>query len=652
MAMKNIKHYLRIFFAILFFGCAIISVRAMPGEELYPATPYAASNIMNQTSAAAIVSGLGLTNFNGGGIPTLNGFGTNTTFNQVTFTGNLAVQSALDPDVALFLTNAAMTNFTTYATNIQALNNMVISLKAAGVWTNFAAIYPFAAGNTNGDGINLIAGGPSPITWSGFLTNAASHTQLGISNNGAALSIGIAPTSGLIGTPSGLTVNGLFAYVVSGLTTTSSQITASIGSQNHGVLTLAASSTNTSGNLNVFSASGGANTFPSPNGSGNVFLGTYYSTTATNVLTTVANNTSSALTGVAQWTDSSTFTLGISGQYQSNGGGITPANSGVVIGFVAVTRAGGGVTNLTPSMVTNIETIVQTYEQNMKGIFANGGSTNSIVLAVDSIGALGISGGVDANGAVTDVSHTTSDEVSKGNVDAQSYTLNGVLINFNTATSGSLFCTNNTGNATNFNGVYFFDTPVGYWTNAKTAWAIVPQNNPNTDPSWNTFLTNFSVMMTNPASPAGNFYFTKSGSSLVGQWTPPPQSGFGGFAPSLVSVLTSSNNPYVGQFTGTFTGSGSGVSNVTVVATNVIGLPSITNFTEIVGAVPSAGTFAQFTGTTNTDGSVQITNATVSGGTGSALVMLLVMVTGNSNGGLNVTNGTTNVHRSDQHFSK
>ena len=226
------------------------------------------------------------------------------------------------------------------------------------------------------------------------------HTlNSGISNSGAALSIGIAPTSGLIGTTVGLTVNGLFAYVVSGLTTTSSQITASIGSQNHGVISLTASSTNTSGNLNVFSASGGASTFPSPNGSGNVFLGTYYSTPATNVLTTVANNTSSALTGVAQWTDSSTFTLGISGQYQSNGGGITPANSGVVIGFVAVTRLGGGVTNLTPSMVTNIETIVQTYEQNMKGIFANGGSTNSIVVAVDSIGALGISGGVDANGA-------------------------------------------------------------------------------------------------------------------------------------------------------------------------------------------------------------------------------------------------------------
>ena len=162
--------------------------------------------------------------------------------------------------------------------------------------------------------------------------------------------------------------------------------------------------------------------------------------------------------------------------------------------------------------------------------------------------------------------------------------------------------------------------------------------------------------MTNPASPAGTFYFTKSGSSLVGQWTPPPQSGFGGFAPSIVSVLTSSNNPYVGQFTGTFTGNGATVSNVVVQATNVTGLPSITNFLEIVGQVPSAGTLVQFTGTTNTDGSVQTTNVP-SNGTGNftnTLTMLpslhpvsggLVIFDGttNASGGLNVKNATNNV---------
>ena len=67
--------------------------------------------------------------------------------------------------------------------SLNAVNNLVLSLKSSGLWnicTN-GAVYPFAAQTAVGDSVNLV-GTNYFITWTNSLTNASSHIVSGVLN--------------------------------------------------------------------------------------------------------------------------------------------------------------------------------------------------------------------------------------------------------------------------------------------------------------------------------------------------------------------------------------------------------------------------------------------------------------------------------------
>jgi hypothetical protein len=59
--------------------------------------------------------------------------------------------TSFDPDAQLFITNAGITD----ATQQNALNNLVVSLKGYGIWTKMKAIYPFCGGTSTQHKYNL-----------------------------------------------------------------------------------------------------------------------------------------------------------------------------------------------------------------------------------------------------------------------------------------------------------------------------------------------------------------------------------------------------------------------------------------------------------------------------------------------------------------
>ena len=536
MAMKN---YLSIFLVFLMVICA----KAMPGQELYPATGIVASNVMNQTGLLQVLTNISGTLYT-------NGIATNLTvssqFNVVSTNGTSVV---ITSD-----TNA----------NLNLSQGLVVN-SAGGT---FPLVLAWGTNSAISDNVNQYGG------WFTNINPNVTVTAIGAYNWGGA-------GSGLPNLPL------IFARKSDNVTLASGTVTFNAG------------------NLNQFVY---VSVPPFKLQVGVAYILRFIAPTTANFLNTGTVTIDTSITPLF-------------GEFFTSGGitnyGVTSSDAPGPVNFLWFTNNSGiGQSTLTAS----------------QDIYSNN--------------VLNVSSAEVVNGYLNDQSHTTSNSVTLGNIDGQSYTLNGQPLNFTTATAGSYFTTNCIALATNFNGVTMFDTVHSWWTNSKSGWVMVPQGNTNAAVS--NLVVSGGIMLSNPllsvALNNGQPYFTKSGPSLIGQWGAQPSPGGGlPFGQAFVSILTSSNNPYVGQFTGTFTGSGSGVSNVTVVATNVIGLPSITNFTEIVGAVPSAGTFAQFTGTTNTDGSVQITNATVSGGTGSAS-NALVMVTGTKpiTNGIPMFTGATN----------
>lgn len=61
------------------------------------------------------------------------------------------VGASFDPDAQAFITAAGITN----ATQQTAINNLVIGLKADGLWTKMKAIYPFVGGDATSHKFNL-----------------------------------------------------------------------------------------------------------------------------------------------------------------------------------------------------------------------------------------------------------------------------------------------------------------------------------------------------------------------------------------------------------------------------------------------------------------------------------------------------------------
>ena len=75
-----------------------------------------------------------------------------TQVNEVRIGSTLVWQYAsIDPDAQAFITAAAITN----PTQITAINTLVVSLKANGIWTKMSAIYPFVGGTASSHKFNL-----------------------------------------------------------------------------------------------------------------------------------------------------------------------------------------------------------------------------------------------------------------------------------------------------------------------------------------------------------------------------------------------------------------------------------------------------------------------------------------------------------------
>lgn len=90
--------------------------------------------------------------------------------------GLQAVRSAVfDPSASAFFSRAGITD----QTQKDAVNQLVIDLKAAALWTKMVALYPYVGGTSETHSHNLISSS-FQITWNGTVT----HNANGITGNG------------------------------------------------------------------------------------------------------------------------------------------------------------------------------------------------------------------------------------------------------------------------------------------------------------------------------------------------------------------------------------------------------------------------------------------------------------------------------------
>lgn len=84
---------------------------------------------------------------------------------------------SFDADAQAFFTAAGITD----ATQKTAVNDLVVAMKADGIWSKMRAIYPFVGGSSSTHAVNLKSPGTFDITWSGTVT----HDANGITGNGS-----------------------------------------------------------------------------------------------------------------------------------------------------------------------------------------------------------------------------------------------------------------------------------------------------------------------------------------------------------------------------------------------------------------------------------------------------------------------------------
>jgi hypothetical protein len=82
----------------------------------------------------------------------------------------------LDPDAVLFLANTVLTN----EIQIQAINTLVLNLKANNLWDKMTAIYPFVGANSNAHKYNL----KNPTRFDILFEGGWNHTNTGAATNG------------------------------------------------------------------------------------------------------------------------------------------------------------------------------------------------------------------------------------------------------------------------------------------------------------------------------------------------------------------------------------------------------------------------------------------------------------------------------------
>jgi hypothetical protein len=85
-------------------------------------------------------------------------------------------KSSLDPDAKLFIAAAGITD----ATQVNAINTLVVSLKVYSIWTKFKAIYPIVGGTASSHAVNLKTPGTFNLTYGTGVT----HSSTGMVGNG------------------------------------------------------------------------------------------------------------------------------------------------------------------------------------------------------------------------------------------------------------------------------------------------------------------------------------------------------------------------------------------------------------------------------------------------------------------------------------
>jgi len=95
---------------------------------------------------------------------------------QTTLGRSIGTQTVSDADAQAFVTNAGIVD----QVEANAVNNLVIGMKADGVWSKMKAIYPFVGGTSTSHSFNLRNTSQFQITWNGGIT----HSSTGVLPNG------------------------------------------------------------------------------------------------------------------------------------------------------------------------------------------------------------------------------------------------------------------------------------------------------------------------------------------------------------------------------------------------------------------------------------------------------------------------------------
>jgi hypothetical protein len=94
---------------------------------------------------------------------------------QVTLGRSIGTQTVSDADAQAFVTNAGIVD----QVEADAINNLVIGLKADGLWSKMKAVYPFVGSSATSNSYNLKNTAQYQITWNGGLT----HSSTGVLSN-------------------------------------------------------------------------------------------------------------------------------------------------------------------------------------------------------------------------------------------------------------------------------------------------------------------------------------------------------------------------------------------------------------------------------------------------------------------------------------
>jgi len=95
---------------------------------------------------------------------------------QTTLGRSIGTQTVSDADAQAFVTAANITD----QVQADAINNLVIGMKADGIWTKMKSIYPIVGGVASSHAVNL----KTPGTFNLTFTNAWTHSSTGMTPNG------------------------------------------------------------------------------------------------------------------------------------------------------------------------------------------------------------------------------------------------------------------------------------------------------------------------------------------------------------------------------------------------------------------------------------------------------------------------------------